>query len=139
MSVSIISQIIFLIYSLVGLFMLICLFALPLWGIAYLFKFKKKTFLSALIIATIYFVIILVITFVPYLIFASILENLFYRLFNYIFNFGVILLLVKCIYKEKWNKTVLASVTWFVMIMLFGFIMRLFVLQISPMFGNFGT
>ena len=139
MSISIISQLMFLISSLVGLFMFICLFALPLWGIAYLLKFKKKTLPPALIIAAIYFVIMLVITFVPYLISTSILENLFYRIFSYIFNFGVTLLLVKYFYKEKWNKTVLASVIWFAILMLFGFIMKLFVLRISPIFGNFGT
>lgn len=139
MPVSIISQVMFLISSLVGLFLFICLFALPLWGIAYLFKFKKKTFLPALIITAIYFAIMLVITFVPYLISTSILENLFYRIFSYIFNFGVTLLLVKYFYKEKWNKTVLASVIWFAILMLFGLVMRLFVLRISPMFGNFGT
>lgn len=139
MSIQIIELVIILISGLAGLFLFICLFALPLWWVTRLLKFKKKTFSTAVIIMAIYFVIMLIITFVPYLISTTILENLFYRIFDYIFNFGAILLLIKYFHKEKWNKTVLLSIIGFVILMLLGLSMRLFVLQRSPMFGNLGT
>ncbi len=115
---------------LISMLMFFSFFALILWSITNLLKFGKKEFSTAFIVILISFVIITLISLIPLLIYTPLLESIIYQIFSNIFTICVLVLLIKYFYKENWKKTIFASIVFWIIMTMGGFLFRLFMLSL---------